>query len=168
MEIHKCWYDCYQFLSIIDFIDWSGRRECERKWIAIYHVGYYITEITKQLTPLICLFISILNNAIATKKDSNGRFPQVSNTNYLWRDFMHFALKIFLGISFTGIFQIPVSRSNPPTKEPLVLLNSTQANITKLAPIHSSLLQHFSICRESGKYNFFGEPYRIRNLLQTL
>lgn len=79
---------------------------------------------------------------------------------------MHFALKIFLGISFTGIFQIPVSRST--TKEPLVLLNSTQANITKLAPIHSSLLQHFSICRESGKYNFFGEPYQIRNLLQTL
>ena len=115
-------------LSIfIDFIDWSGRRECERKWIAIYHVGYYITEITKQLAPLICLFISILNNAIATEKSQMDA-----------------------------------------TKEPLVLLNSTQANITKLAPIHSSLLQHFSICRESGKYNFFGEPYRIRNLLQTL
>lgn len=166
MEIHKCWYDCYQFLSIIDFIDWSGRRECERKWIAIYHVGYYITEITKQLAPLICLFISILNNAIATKKESNGCFPQVSNTNYLWWDSMHFALKIFLAISFTGIFQIPAGRSTH--KRTPGFIEFTQANITKLAPIHSSLLQHFSICRESGKYNFFGEPYRIRNLLQTL
>lgn len=79
---------------------------------------------------------------------------------------MHFALKIFLGISFTGIFQIPVSRSTH--KRTPGFIEFTQANITKLAPIHSSLLQHFSICRESGKYNFFGEPYRIRNLLQTL
>lgn len=83
MEIHKCWYDCYQFLSLIDFIDWSGRRECERKWIAIYHVGYYITEITKKLAPLICLFISILNNAIATKKSQMDVFLRYPTTNYL-------------------------------------------------------------------------------------
>ena len=100
------------------------------------------------------------------QNESNGRFPQVSNTNYLWGDFMHFALKIFLGISLTGIFQIPASRSTH--KRTPGFIEFTQANITKLAPIHSSLLQHFSICRESGKYNFFGEPYRIRNLLQTL
>lgn len=111
MEIHKCWYDCYQFLSLIDFIDWSGRRECERKWIAIYHVGYYITEITKKLAPLICLFISILNNAIATKKSQMDVFLRYPTLSISLGRFHALCAKIFLGISFTGIFQIPVSRS---------------------------------------------------------
>lgn len=138
MEIHKCWYDCYQFLSPIDFIDWSGRRECERKWIAIYHVGYYITEITKKLAPLICLFISILNNAIATKKSQMDVFLRYPTTNYLWGDFMHFALKIFLGISFTGIFQIPVSRSTHKRTPGFIEFNASEHHKIGSDPFQST------------------------------
>lgn len=51
---------------------------------------------------------------------------------------MHFALKIFLGISFTGIFQIPVSRSTHKGTPGFIEFNASEHHKIGSDPFQST------------------------------